>query len=307
MNPPARPFAPRPLKVLLFGARGYLGRHFQALYPDAACPAADIADPAAVAAALDAFRPQVVINAAGKTGRPNVDWCEEHRLETVRGNVAGPLVLLQECGRRGLYWVQLSSGCLYAGDNGGRGFAEDDPPNFTGSFYARTKLWSEQVLRDFPVLLLRLRMPFDGTLEGRNLIRKLRGYRRVLDVPNSLTHLPDGLAVAAALIRRRATGVYHLVNPGALSPYEVMGLYRELVDPSHAFERLSVDQLPEVARAGRSNCVLSVEKLRGEGICLPPVRDAVRRALAQMREAEARVRSGSASASARRPRMPQAM
>src|SRR5260370_34790965 len=110
MTPPARPALPRPLKVLIFGPRGYLGRHFQALYPDAACPPADIADPAAVAAALAAVRPEVVINAAGKTGRPNVDWCEEHRLETVRGNVAGPPALLQECGRRAPCRIHLRQG-----------------------------------------------------------------------------------------------------------------------------------------------------------------------------------------------------
>ena len=37
-----------------------------------------------------------------------------------------------------------------------------------------------QVLHDFPVLNLRLRMPFDGTTSERSLIMKLRKYQRVL-------------------------------------------------------------------------------------------------------------------------------
>src|SRR5262249_47414033 len=151
-------------------------------------------------------------------------------------------------------WVHLSSGCIYAGDNGGRGFSEEDPPNFAGSFYARTKAWADQALLEFPVLQLRLRMPFDGRPEERNLIMKLRAYRRVLDAPNSLAHVPDVLGAAAALIRRRAVGTYNVVNPGTISPYEVMRLYRQVVDPAHAFERLTAQQLAEVARAGRSNC-----------------------------------------------------
>ena len=71
-------------------------------------------------------------------------------------------------------------------------------------------------MRDFPVLTLRLRMPFDGTTSERNLITKLRKYRRVLTERNSLTYMPDFLSVAAGLITRRATGLYNVVrNVGA--------------------------------------------------------------------------------------------
>jgi dTDP-4-dehydrorhamnose reductase len=41
---------------------------------------------------LDEVKPDVVINAAGKTGKPNVDWCEDHKEETLRSNDTGPLV-----------------------------------------------------------------------------------------------------------------------------------------------------------------------------------------------------------------------
>jgi dTDP-4-dehydrorhamnose reductase len=267
------------VNVLIFGAKGSLGQQFLSLYPGAAAPDVDIADPVAVAKALDSVKPDVVINAAGKTGRPNVDWCEDHKMETLHSNVTGPLVLLEECSKRGIYWVHLSSGCVYDGDNGGKGFSEDDPPNFFGSFYSRTKAWSEMALREFPLLILRLRMPFDGTTAPRNLITKLRGYARVLDVENSLTYLPDFLRAAGELIARRRMGTYNVVNEGAISPYRIMELYREMVDPSHTFERLTLRGLPEVTKTGRSNCILSTKKLMGEGIAMRPVELAVREAL----------------------------
>lgn len=271
------------MKMLIFGSRGYLGAKLLAQYPDAAAPRVDIADPVAVAATLDAEKPDVVINAAGKTGRPNVDWCETHREETLRSNLTGPLVLLEECGKRGIYWVHLGSGCIYAGDNGGRGFTENDPPNFTGSFYSRTKKWSDEVLREFPdgwscgggLLNLRLRMPFEGGDNPRNLLTKLRGYRRVLDVPNSLTFIPDFLSALSLLLEKRATGTYNVVAPGALSPYRIMELYREIVDPSHAFERLTIEDLSDVVRAARSNCILSPAKLLAEGVTLRTAEEAV--------------------------------
>jgi dTDP-4-dehydrorhamnose reductase len=275
------------MKTLVFGGRGYLGKQFLEHLPGALPGEADIADPHAVAEELDRSRPDVVINAAGKTGRPNVDWCEDHKLETVRSNVTGPLVLLEECAKRGIYWVHLSSGCMYEGDNAGKGFSEDDPPNFTGSFYSRSKAWADQILREFAdqkpgMLILRLRMPFDGSHNERNLIMKLKKYDRVLDASNSLTCLPDFFDAASALIEHRRTGVYNVVNAGTISPFDIVELYKEIVDPSHRFERLTLSELPQVVRAGRSNCVLSIHKLATEGIIMRPVEDAVIDSLREM-------------------------
>lgn len=275
--PPSSPVSSS--SVLLLGGRGFLGGYFLRLYPDAAVPQTDITDPLAVRRVLDDVRPAVVINCAGKTGRPNVDWCEDHKQETLAANVTGPLIVLDECLKRGLYLVHMSSGCIYAGDNGGPGFAEDDTPNYLGSFYSRTKAWADQACREFPVLTLRLRMPFDGSLSDRNLITKLRKYRRVLVAPNSLTHLPDFLHAAGELIARRAVGVYNIVNEGVISPHEIMLRYRELVDPSHSFEPLPLADLKAVAKAGRSNCVLNTTRLRQEGLRLPTVQDAIDTAL----------------------------
>lgn len=272
------------MKVMILGSKGYLGQQFRSLYPDAVTPLVDIADAVAVRRALDEAAPEVVVNCAGRCGSPNVDWCEDHKLETAHGNVLGPLVLLEECSRHGAYLVHLSSGCIYSGDNGGGGFTEADVPNFAGSFYSRSKTWADQILMEFPVLTLRLRMPFDGSTSDRNLIMKLRKYKRVLTTRNSLTHLPDFLHAADALIRRRAIGVFNVVNPGSMSPFEMMTMYRELVDPDHGFEPLPEAKLGEVVKAGRSNCLLSTDRLSREGVELPPVRQAAESALRSLAE-----------------------
>lgn len=271
------------MKVLLFGSKGWLAQELLKVYPDAICASSDIADASAVSAELDEHRPDVVINCAGKTGRPNVDWCEDHKEETVRSNVLGPLVLLEECAKRNTYWVHVGSGCIYQGDKGGEGFDEEDEPNFTGSFYSKSKLWSDAVLREFPVLNLRLRMPFDGTENPRSLITKISKYDRVLDSQNSVTYIPDFLKAVEALIAKRATGTYNVVNPGTTSPFAIMTLYKEMVDPTKEFEKLSVEDLPQVAKAGRSNCKLSCKKLQSEGIEMLPTEDAIREALEHIR------------------------
>lgn len=273
------------MKILLLGSTGYLGEQFLRLYPDAVRPKIDVGDQQALSRLFDAEKPDIVINCAGKTGRPNVDWCETHKEETLRANVTGPLILLEECLARKIYLVHMSSGCIYEGGKGvkgdkrGKGFTEVDPPNFFGSFYSRTKGWSDQIMKDFPVLNLRIRMPFDGSRSERNLIMKLTKYKKVLDVENSITSLPDFLDAAKKLIEKRKTGTYNIVNEGVISPYRIMQLYKEIVDPAHQFERLTLDQLSGVVKVGRSNCILSTEKLKGEGITLRPVEQALREAL----------------------------
>ena len=272
------------MKILVFGAKGYLGSQFISLYPgEAVASSVDIGNVSEVVNELDLHKPDVVINAAGKTGRPNIDWCEDHKLETLHSNVTGPLVLLKECGDRGIYWVHLGSGCIYQGDKGGDGFTEDDEPNFSGSFYSCTKAWVDQMLKEFPVLVLRLRMPFDGENQPRSLISKIKNYDRVLDVQNSMTYLPDMFDAAKKLIEKRKIGIYNMVNPGSMSPFDVMNLYKEIVDPSHTFERLTLEDLPEVAKAGRSNCILSMAKLEGEGITMRPIEEAMKEAMRQLK------------------------
>ena len=270
------------MKVLLFGGKGYIAGKLLPAFPGALTPDIDIADQQAVSRALDELKPDIVINTAGKTGRPNVDWCEDHKIETIRSNLTGPLVLLEECLARDIYFVHIGSGCIYAGDNGGRGFTEEDEPNFTGSFYSLTKYLSEKALKSFPVLQLRLRMPFDGIPNPRNLITKINKYPKVLDAENSLTYLPDLVKVAKALIAKRATGIYNVTNSGPASPYRKKKKYKEIVDPSHTFERITIADLPSVAKAARSNCILSSNKLAREGIEMLSADEALREALTTM-------------------------
>jgi 3,5-epimerase/4-reductase len=273
------------MKVIIFGARGYLGGHFQRLYPNALTPSIDIADREAVSKILDEEKPDLVINAAGKTGTPNVDWCEDHKEETFHANVTGPIILLEECGKRGIYWMHLSSGCIYTGEKSGEGFSEDDEPNFDGSFYSRTKALAEAVLKEFPVLILRLRMPFDDSDNPKSLLMKVKKFARVNDVKNSITYLPDFVEAARVLIEKKKTGIYNVVNPGAISPFEIVELYKEVIDPLHTAERVPLEQLAQLSKAARSNCTLNISKLEDEGITMRPVEEAVRTAFKAIKEA----------------------
>ena len=162
-------------KYLIFG-NGYMAHNFlEALHPDGEISTKNICDLSEVESVLSE-KPEYVINCAGKTGKPNIDWCEDHKEETMMSNVQGAITLATACSKRGIHFTQVGSGCIYEGV----GFKEEDEPNFYGSFYSRTKILCEKALKEFPALIVRLRMPLDGTTNPKNFISKITKYKKVI-------------------------------------------------------------------------------------------------------------------------------
>lgn len=277
------------MTVLVFG-RGFLGARLARDLPGAVLSSADIADESAVRAEIASTRPAAVINAAGKTGRPNVDWCETNQRETYRSNVEGPLVLARACAAESLYLMHFGSGCIFYGPAPSPGgWQEDDFANPT-SFYSRTKYATDLVLSRLPsVAILRLRMPIDAAPNPRNLITKLAAYPRVVDVENSVTIVDDLVQVVLGLIERRAEGVFHATNPGTMRHRDLLALYRELVDPSHTCEFIAEDELLSrgLVSRGRSNCVLASPRLAKLGLTMRPIDVALRDVMARYAAATA--------------------
>ena len=97
-----------------------------------------------VLAEVEKYKPTHVLNAAGVTGKPNVDWCEDHRAETIRSNVIGTLVVADVCSEKGIHHLLYATGCIFEYDAeheiGGKGFTEDDHANFHASYYYNNNL-----------------------------------------------------------------------------------------------------------------------------------------------------------------------
>lgn len=277
------------MKYLIFG-NGYLANKFKDALDNAVIDPARIDDEQQVRDAILNHKPDVVINCAARTGTPNIDWCEDHKLETLQSNLYGPMTLLRVCEELNQYWVQLGSGCIYQGDNDGKGWSEDDASNFTGSYYSQVKAWMNDMLKDFDVLQLRLRMPLDSNPEPRNFIYKIAHYPKVINIPNSVTVIDDLIDAAKQLIDKRATGIYNVTNPGLIDHKTILDLYKEIVDPNHSCEYISLEELESgLAKAPRSNCKLSTEKLESEGVTLAPIQDRIRQVLEEYKEKQSAV------------------
>jgi dTDP-4-dehydrorhamnose reductase len=306
--------------VLLLGGAGYIGGAFaEALRSRGVpfeAPTRDRLDYTRFDLLTDLLRrtrPDFLINAAGFTGKPNVDACEERKADTLLGNSLFPAMAAHACAALDIPFGHVSSGCIYAGakiagreerdllapqarealqKNPGsvQGFTEEDEPNFTFrrppcSFYSGTKALAEEALRHTGRhYIWRLRIPFDQFDSPRNYLSKIQNYPKVYDNVNSLSHRGDFVAACLDLWQLKAPfGVYNVTNPGFVTTRQVVALLCEILQPSRPFEFWAGDE--EFYRQGvktpRSNCVLDVSKLLAAGVKMRPVGEALRDSLNQ--------------------------
>jgi dTDP-4-dehydrorhamnose reductase len=263
------------MKIYILGGTGFLGsgavNYFSKKGHTVFADRVDVTDMGLLRKVFSETKPDVVINFAGVRAYPNVDWCEDHKSETVQVNVSGAINSMVAAMEVEAYPIQISSGCVYSGTEN-TPFSENDSPNFYGSFYSRMRIVLENSLKELPVLYLRIRMPISFVSHPRNTINKIISYKKVISVPNSVTLIEDMYPAIEKLIDKKVTGVLNLTNEGYVTHGQILEAYKKYVKPEHNFELITPEELEKsVTKTGRSNCVLSMEKAKSLGIVMPPV------------------------------------
>lgn len=282
--------------IYLLGGLGYVGQAYQKLLTQRGIPykvlvrrELDYGDTTALIRALEADKPDFLINAAGYTGKPNVDACETDKANCLFGNAVLPGRIAQACGATGTPWGHVSSGCIFTGSReDGTGFTEEDKPNFTFrqnncSFYSGSKALGEEVLEDAEnCYIWRLRIPFDQYDGPRNYLTKLMRYQKLLDAENSISQLHEFTAATVECWEKDIPfGTYNVTNPGHVSTRQVVDLIRQsgVCRKEFDFFKSESEFMAEAAITPRSNCIMSSAKLAAAGIELRPVEEAIRDAL----------------------------
>lgn len=213
---------------------------------------------------IKGFKPKILINCIGFTGR-NVDECELEKDKTILANTFIPIILGEVCLRHNIKLVHISSGCIYDYNySKDQPIKEDQEPDFLGLYYSRTKIYAEKslevILQKYPVLIVRIRIPLDNRNHPKSLLAKLIKYKKVIDVPNSVTYIPDFVKALKHLLKVDASGIYNLVNSGVLRYPELMDVYKKYV-PGSEYKKIGLKELNLV----RTNLILSTKKLERSG------------------------------------------
>lgn len=290
--------------IYLLGGSGYVGAAYQSLLQRKGIPFRnlrraefDYTNTQTLTELLRREKPDFLINAAGYTGKPNVDACELHKAECLFGNAVLPGRIAEACAAAGVPWGHVSSGCIYTGARpDGSGFSETDKPNFSFrtnncSFYSGTKALGEEVLagRD-EIYVWRLRIPFDHNEGPRNYLTKMMRYQRLLEATNSISQLHEFVAATFACWEKRVPfGIYNVTNPGQVTTHEVVDLIRQsgVCTKEYSFFKDEDEFMHTAAKTPRSNCVMTSAKLAATGITMTEVHEAIARDLSNWVKAAA--------------------
>jgi dTDP-4-dehydrorhamnose reductase len=207
------------LRILLTGAGGQLGLALrQIVTQHELLPRThtelDIAEPAAVAAALDALAPEGVLNAAAYTA---VDGAESEPELAYRVNEAGARTLAEATARRAIPLLHVSTDYVFDGEKGAP-YVESDPVHPI-SVYGASKLAGEEAVRRANPRHYIVRTAWLYGPVGRNFALSIRaaaargGPLRVVDDQWGSPSYAPHLARARAADRDRRLRLHH-ANPG---------------------------------------------------------------------------------------------
>jgi UDP-glucose 4,6-dehydratase len=278
--------------IILFGSTGYIGSEFkrqleqkqiefkcwndtanttfydlEKWYEDAGYPVID-----------------AVINAAGYTGKPNVDACELAKEDTIHGNIVWPQILTDWCMLNDITLGHVSSGCIYSGRRlDGEPFTEEDEPNFSFkqnncSFYSGTKAIAEKIVSKWNKnYIWRLRIPFEEYNNPRNYISKMLKYDKLLQSENSISNKQEFVsACIQTFVNKVPFGIYNVTNTGYITTDFLVEKLKVTIAKDRNFTLIDEETLyKNYAKTPRSNCVMSNSKLLETGITMKTVEESI--------------------------------
>lgn len=211
------------MRVLVTGGKGQLARALAQEWPAAELRLVDLedfdlAEPGAAAAAVAAFRPEVVVSAGAWTA---VDACEADpaRADLVNGTAVGWLAAA--CAEHSALLVHLSTDYVFDG-RGSRPYREDDPAA-PATAYGRSKLLGEVEAGRAPEHLI-LRTAWLYEAWGQNFLRtmlRMAGEGRALKVVDDQFGTPTSCRALARQLRRGVEegwrGLFHATCSGQTS------------------------------------------------------------------------------------------
>ncbi len=239
------------MKVLLLGANGQVGFELArslaplgelvcatrsgALPGGAPCLTADLTQPESLAAALDAVRADVIVNAAAYTA---VDRAEDEPELAQRVNARALAEIGAHAVARQALVVHFSTDYVFDGA-GSRPYRENDATAPLG-VYGRSKLDGENALRASGCDHLVLRTAWVYAARGHNFLRtmlrfarereelRIVGDQRGAPTPARLIAAASALALSRLLARRagerdKRLGTYHLCAAGQCTWFDFAG------------------------------------------------------------------------------------
>ncbi len=285
------------MKIAVLGSAGQLGRDLCPRLAGDVVPLTreqiDLAKPASIRPALEAIRPDVVINCAAYNF---VDRAESEPEAAFAVNAWGVRELAMACRDLGCVLVHFSSDYVFGLEAARQSpYAETDAPGPV-SVYGLSKLAGEYVVRSicprhFVIRTCGLYGVWGAGGKGGNFVEtmlRLAGQGKPLRVVGDQVCTPsytvDVATASAALISTNQFGLYHIVNAGSTTWHEFARTVFEMTGTKADLTAITSAEYGAAAkRPGYS--VLATDRCRALGVSLRPWREALAAYLEERKKA----------------------
>lgn len=211
-------------KYLITGANGMVGSYINyGIKTDK--NTLDISDKSSVINFFDKERPKYIIHLAAET---DVDLCEREPSHAYEINTIGTYNIAYVARHFGAKMIYVSTGSVFDGKKNGPYFEEDLPNPI--NIYSRTKYLGEIIVKDIVpeyVIIRTSRIFGGGPLKDKKFVAKIiqqlnnPEIKVVNDNQGSQTFAKDLVRGIGNLLEENKTGIYHLVNKGICSRYDM--------------------------------------------------------------------------------------
>jgi dTDP-4-dehydrorhamnose reductase len=222
--------------ILVTGAGGMVGCHLRDQFADdelirtdlvgsADERAFDVRDRAQVMKVIGETRPSLVLHLGAET---DVDRCEREVDHAYTSNMVGTLNIALACQAYDIDLAYVSTCAVFDGNNP-LPYTEFDTPNPL-TVYAKSKLEGEKAVTSLlkRYYILRAGWMFGGRARDKKFVGRIaqlcqteKEIRAVDDKVGNPTYASDLLKTVRVLTERKLYGLYHVVNAGTCSRYDV--------------------------------------------------------------------------------------
>ena len=260
--------------MLVTGASGMVGSYVPEAFKDydlvstdmvEGCQRLDVRDPAEVMRVIKEVKPDVVLHLAAAT---DVDRCEQEPDLAFHTNAIGTQNVALACQEFDVTLVYVSTAGVFGGDKA-EPYNEFDVPN-PANVYGQSKLAGEQIvsslLRHYYIVRAGWMIgggekdkKFVGMI-ARLIMKGTNPLKIVDDKIGTPTYAKDLLGGIHALLQTGYYGLYHLVNKGVCSRYDIALLIREVLEkPEIELLPVSSAYFPLPAARARSEAMRNLK------------------------------------------------
>lgn len=185
----------------------------------------DITDPFAVHDVFAQHRPDAVVHAAAMS-KP--DECELNQWQAYLINTEGSLHVLMNAAEQRCHFIYVSTDFVFDGE---RGMYREEDVRSPVNYYGRTKMEAEDAVMEYAHdwCIVRTVLVYGKPVLARENIlsitqkKLMQGeiWQVVDDQVRTPTYVGDLAAGIAAIIAKRAKGIYHLSGKDVYTPYQM--------------------------------------------------------------------------------------